>query len=446
MAKMMSTSDDPNKVDASPTKSFFVDVITKDIQLDDAIQDLLDNCVDGAKRLRGINGNYAGLEVKLEINADRFSIVDNCGGIPLDVARNHAFKFGRPKGYKPTTGSVGLFGVGMKRALFKLGEQFTVKTVETQASYEISVDVEAWAQDDENWDFDLSNLVNADFPTEDTGTDIVVQPLERSVGETFGMDWFVRKVKNDIRIAQQHPMRLGLSIKVNGESIISSEWQLKEGEGIASSLLDYTDDIEGRELRTRIYAGIGESNRVNAGWYIFCNGRCILEADQTSITGWSQISESGLNIPGYHPQFARFRGYAFLDADDSTVLPWNTMKTGLDPETPAYRRLQSRLIGAARPIIDFLNGLDAEKDFEPDDRVLTKAVTQAASVPLAKISNPRTFIYAPPPKKGPALVRISYQKTKADAQALMEALDARSIKETGEKSFDFAANNLLDGE
>ena len=37
-------------VDASPVKSFFVEMLTRDIELGDAILDLLDNCVDGILR------------------------------------------------------------------------------------------------------------------------------------------------------------------------------------------------------------------------------------------------------------------------------------------------------------------------------------------------------------------------------------------------------------
>jgi len=37
-------------IDASPTKDFFVSMLTRDISLDDAILDLLDNCVDGILR------------------------------------------------------------------------------------------------------------------------------------------------------------------------------------------------------------------------------------------------------------------------------------------------------------------------------------------------------------------------------------------------------------
>ena len=36
---------------ASPTKQFFVSMLTRDISLADAILDLLDNCLDGAMRL-----------------------------------------------------------------------------------------------------------------------------------------------------------------------------------------------------------------------------------------------------------------------------------------------------------------------------------------------------------------------------------------------------------
>ena len=36
--------------DAKPTKAFFVNMLVRDIELKDALLDLLDNCVDGALR------------------------------------------------------------------------------------------------------------------------------------------------------------------------------------------------------------------------------------------------------------------------------------------------------------------------------------------------------------------------------------------------------------
>ena len=40
-------------VNAGPVKSFFIEMLTRDIELVDAILDLLDNCVDGILRTEG---------------------------------------------------------------------------------------------------------------------------------------------------------------------------------------------------------------------------------------------------------------------------------------------------------------------------------------------------------------------------------------------------------
>ena len=112
--------------EASPTKQFFVSMLTRDISLADAILDLVDNCLDGALRLaNGDEVDYAQHFVKIELAADHFSIEDNCGGIPRDVAKNYAFKMGREPDDQRDAKSetIGMYGVGMKRAIFKMGRE-----------------------------------------------------------------------------------------------------------------------------------------------------------------------------------------------------------------------------------------------------------------------------------------------------------------------------------
>ena len=48
------------KVDASPTKSFFIYMLTRDIDVRPAIVELIDNSIDGAKKIRN-NTEYEGL-------------------------------------------------------------------------------------------------------------------------------------------------------------------------------------------------------------------------------------------------------------------------------------------------------------------------------------------------------------------------------------------------
>ena len=119
------------KADASPTKEFFVHMITRDISLQDSILDLLDNSIDGARRsipaAAPVETKYAGFWAQIDFAKDRFRIKDNCGGISVEMAKKYAFRFGRTSN-APQDGafSIGVYGIGMKRAVLKLGKSITI--------------------------------------------------------------------------------------------------------------------------------------------------------------------------------------------------------------------------------------------------------------------------------------------------------------------------------
>ena len=119
---------DKAKAKANPTKAFFVKMITRDITLEDCIFDLIDNSIDGAWEQKGGQPMRLGDNIKLteyrisiEVKSDRFSIHDNCGGISLDDAVEYAFTFGRQEKALTENYSIGVYGIGMKRAIFKNG-------------------------------------------------------------------------------------------------------------------------------------------------------------------------------------------------------------------------------------------------------------------------------------------------------------------------------------
>lgn len=43
-----------NVIEGNPTKKFFIEMITRDISIEDAIIDLLDNSIDGATQIVSI--------------------------------------------------------------------------------------------------------------------------------------------------------------------------------------------------------------------------------------------------------------------------------------------------------------------------------------------------------------------------------------------------------
>ena len=65
-----------DEIDASPTKTFFVEMLIKDIPLEQAILDLVDDSIDSAKRFVTDTGRpFQNRWVQIEFDSTRFRIV-----------------------------------------------------------------------------------------------------------------------------------------------------------------------------------------------------------------------------------------------------------------------------------------------------------------------------------------------------------------------------------
>jgi hypothetical protein len=204
---------DSMPTDTMPTKAFFVDMLTRDIQLERAVLDLVDNSVDGAKRLRPAQPmDFAGLRVEIVVSAGRFMIYDNCGGFDIATAKDYAFRFGRAVGAQSTPYSIGQFGVGMKRALFKFGRSFEVTSATATERWVVDVDVDEWERRGD-WHFRFSMIeTGIVVPGEDRGTTIIVRNLRAEVAAKFGAEQFARTLSDMIRTYQRQFLAAGLSL------------------------------------------------------------------------------------------------------------------------------------------------------------------------------------------------------------------------------------------
>jgi len=425
------------RISAEPTKEFFISMLVKDIELPRAIIDLVDNSLDGARRIRP-EGDFEGLFIRVEASPKYFKITDNCGGIPVEMARKYAFRFGRPQEMKPTPHSVGQFGVGMKRALFKLGKAFSVESTTRRSRFVVSEDVEVWKNKKE-WEYELKELEEGlNVPSDRTGTTIIVKPLHLSIAAEFELESFQTRLANQIAEAHAESMGRGLGITLGKLPLKFRPLDLLQSDRLGPAYQEMSFGTGRSRVEVKIYAGISESKPSEAGWYIFCNGRLVLGADQSLTTGWGEGGEQ--TIPKYHNQYARFRGYAVFDSDDASKLPWKTTKTGVDADSPSFRAVRLKMITLMRPVIDFLNRLDAEKDREAGDpKPLAAAVNQAKPVVLEDVRSRPTFL-APKPlvvPRGPEMGRIQYSKPLEQIKRVRRQLKAKSYKEIGEKTFEY---------
>ncbi len=436
-------------INASPTKEFFISIITKDISLLDAIKDLVDNCVDGARSLRG-DGSYEGLFAHIEVKPSSFLIVDNCGGISVDTATNYAFRFGRAKGAPSIDGSIGQFGVGMKRALFKMGKKFEVNSVAKDSRFVLKVDVDQWTalmdeQGHERWELEFSEASEGESNAADTlGTTLEVTELYPSVAAEFGTTFFVQQLVASLQQAHAHSLDRGLDIKVNNFELRHRVATLLQSDAIKPIKLEktYTVDDDGSRsiVKLTIYAGISDSSLKEAGWYIICNGRQVLGADKTPVTGWETKLEGsqGQATPGAHGQFSRFRGYAVFESDNAKALPWNTSKSSVDAESKVYQAARMEMANALRQVIDFLNDLDAERDSE--STFLKDHVEEASPVPLSSVAVSARFTVpsrAATTSRKPTTVRVQFTRSVEDVEFAKNYFEVSSATKAGESVFEY---------
>ena len=442
----MTNGNQLGSVDAHPTKDFFIEMLVKDIPLSRAVIDLVDNCVDGAIRLRRdvtSDRPFDGLWARLEVTQERLRVADNCGGIPVDIARNYAFRFGRPQGMQATRHSIGQFGVGMKRAFFKIGTRFRVESTTEDSRFVVEEDVEQWRRHD-RWEFGFQELepnLESAPPPDERGTVVEVTGLHETVAKQFGLENYLTDLSQQLARAHQLSVDKGLSITFNRIPLQLRRLELLHSDVLKPGRRELVFHEHGPSpVRAELYAGVGDSTPWEAGWYVFCNGRMVLEADQTITTGWGETREH--TLPKFHNQFARFRGYAFLDSDDAGLLPWNTTKTGVDIDSPLFQNLRLHMIILTRPVINFLNKLKDEKaaaDHERDLTPLEATLGSAASGTPSRAIAATTF-QAPKPRPIPRPPRtgtISYSKPLEQIKRLKTALRVRSNKAVGEKTFEY---------
>jgi len=463
VAKAGASKSSDLRVEAAPEKRFFISMLVKDIELLPAIVDLVDNSIDGARVLSS-EGDYRGLEVRLDVSPAEFRIVDNCGGIPVDTARRYAFRFGRPEDFVGIESSVGQFGVGMKRALFKLGDRFRIESTSTDSRFTLEVDVPTWAADtNPDWSFQFET-VQEHLRTKkaERGTTIIVRPLHPSVSTDFGVAATVRRLAIQISLQHQRALERGLRIVVNGVALQPRRPALLVSNNIRPINQVTRVTANGGRVLTQIIAGIApvriredrtrDDDRAEdfpdpgeAGWYVFCNERLVLTADRTPITGW------GTAAAAYHPQYRRFRGYAFLQAQDSALLPWNTTKTGLDQDSPVFRAVQQRMFAALQNVLAALNRLKSEASRPEEERPIESALDLARSEYILNLPESSSFVTPPPPPPPPRtppprVANVLYTVDLDAMQRAMEATGLRSYRDVGKYAFDYFMRNEVDAD
>ena len=336
----------------------------------------------------------------------------------------------------------------MKRALFSFGRKYVVESATAADWFRLEIDRDDWMKKKNDWDFELTEYGDNEGE-KDVGTRIEVTELLEDAARQFDLEYFRTRVVNEIRRKHGYFIDLGLAVRLSGVTIPSHKWQLFADAQFSPAHVDRTYNGGGEPVRSRIYAGVSDSNPTDAGWYVICNGRLVLSADKSEKTGWGQLKaemDAATGTPRYHNQFARFRGYTLFDSGDAGRLPWNTTKTDIDPDNSIWRAVREEMALAMRPVIDFLNNVDGESEQPATERPLTAALAGATIKSIADVRAPAKFSFPKQPRpSGPKMVNIHFRKEKDRVDALQDAMGTTSARDTAAAAFEKAYTEYVQG-
>jgi len=460
-------------VSAQPVKRFFVEMLTRDIQIEDAILDLLDNCVDGILRSKlnqpDSEKPYNGFEARITIKNNLFEIEDNCGGIPWSE-HDRAFRMGRPRESDQSVPpkSVGVYGIGMKRAIFKLGKSASILTKNNGDSYQVTFS-DKWMTEEDNWDLE----VKANEEMVNDGTNITINNLYQDVIDRFKIDAFegdlIKKIASHYAVIIEKGFKVYLNDKIVEANPIQVRFEDVDNNEV-NVVRPYIFKANYDDVDVFLAVGLREPipgfDRISeeqenvkyssdyAGWTIICNDRVVLYCDRSELTGWGI-----LGVPRYHTQFIAISGIVEFQGDPSK-LPTTTTKRGLKFESSLYQKVLMHMIDGIKRFTDFTN------QWKTQEAEAENIVSRVPALPFSQIkvrANNLAFRSVqsggqkytpklPTPANEKTEVRLTYSKPRKDVSLLAEYLfeDEENIKEkdiprrVGIETFDRVFKQLIE--
>ena len=372
--------------DARPTKAFFIESMTRDLSLEDALLDLIDNSIDAlirrqkidvsVKMLRGnasttLSRKRASPRIIVHFSNAAVSVEDNCGGIDLEHAKTHVFRIGRVAVQEGS--ALGVFGIGLKRALFKIGSEVAIESVTERNGFSVALDVDAWKTTDD-WTIPIRPMKGSKV-VGSQGTRITISRLSSEAKGRLDDGVFEQRLSQ--MIATTYCLFLGRHVEVVLNDHVVKPTPLPIAE--SSKLQPTVDRFSQGKVHVELIAGLAARTDSDyawlgdrAGWYVLCNGRVVVSADRTELTGWGGVS------PQFVSKFRGFIGIAFFFSGSPAELPWTTMKRGLNREAGVFQAARIRMGSASKPVLKFLNSMYASEVPEKNAaRTLTEELRPA---------------------------------------------------------------------
>jgi len=316
-------------IDGTPEKRLFLSIVS-DYGLKTGLLELIDNAID----LWTSKGRKQSLSVDVLLDPNRqiISVVDNAGGVKEEDLRMLIAPGASSNALSDE--SIGIFGVGGKRAGIALGEAVSIQT-RHQKEKSLQIDITTEWLETEDWHIPAYQIPNIDPGTTKTEITKLRQPFDQNAVDTIRADlsetyhWFLKN---------------GCSIELNGTPIQGKsfeKWAFPPGFCPKEAKFPIKPADE-RSVKVEFTSGLisdRDPEASNYGVYFFCNNRLIVKELKTREVGYFVSSEAG--VP--HPDASLARTIVKLNGP-AELMPWNSSKSGINYTHEVFLLIRPKII------------------------------------------------------------------------------------------------------
>lgn len=437
------------QADASPEKRLFISLLTRDITLEAAFLDLIDNSINSALEpfadsLRTADDYVDTLHsesispstnIALCLSPERIHLVDRATGISFEAARYSVFRFGRPQDSASLSDRLSVYGLGLKRAFFKIGRRIRMVSDHVDGGFVLELDVEQWSAH-ENWKFEITPRTGVDVTQ--TGTEVEILDLHPDVQMRLRGGSFVESLLQTI--GETYAFFLTKFVRISVNRTVANPASLFVSENRA------TDRFEIDGVTCTVTAGIGSPDGgvyrdKGAGWFVFCNGRAVISGDKSSLTGWNNNG-----LPIFQPKHRPFLGLVYFVSDHPDRLPWDTTKSSVNVDSEIWQRATRSMVIVGKAVTSFLNDRYSDEGDQTEKPDLRRVATERTEAIATSVGPTRTFERPAATRK--TTIRIQYDAKIDEVKQIRKHLarPGMSGSEVGRYVLDFFLRNEVETE
>jgi hypothetical protein len=317
------------RLDATPSKRLYLSIIA-DYDLNRSICELVDNGLDiwvKNKRAKKIT-----IIITLDKSQQTISVEDDAGGLPKAELR-YIVGPGQT-GTDPSDETIGIFGVGTKRAVVALAQDVRIKTrFQKQKTYQVDFD-DKWIENDD-WELPVYEVDNI----AEGSTIVELQKLRIHIDDAV-----IAQLKDHLCTTYSRFLsNNSITLQINSEKLsprFFENWAYPPNfePRKYTTVLKTADNFE---VRVEAYAGLTcESSPAGGeyGVYFYCNDRLVARALKTFDVGFTK---GFAGLP--HPKVSLTRVLIFLNGD-ARCMPWNSSKSDINTKHVVFLAIHDWLV------------------------------------------------------------------------------------------------------